>query len=165
MSDDIGIVEEVVPMEKYIGVKVVHAAPMTLGEYNKLRGWTIPEDENPEIDGFLVLYPDGYRSWCPKPQFEQANRLVNKMTFGHAIEAMKIGAKVAREEWGEKNAFVFLVPGSEFKVNRAPLLGIYPEGTEIKYHSHIDMKTTQGYIVPWLASQADMLAEDWSIVE
>jgi len=36
--------------------------------------------------------------------------------------------------------FVFLVPGSVFKVNRAPLLGIYPEGTEINYHAHVDMK-------------------------
>jgi hypothetical protein len=56
------------------------------------------------------------------------------------------------------------VNGSNFKVSRAPLLGIYPEGTEVSYHSHIDMKTAQGYVVPWLASQVDLLAEDWVIV-
>lgn len=39
------------------------------------------------------------------------------------------------------------------------------EGARVEYHAHIDMRTAQGYVVPWLASQADMLAEDWSIVE
>ena len=64
-----------------------------------------------------------------------------------------------------KNIFLFLVGGSTFKVNRPPLLGIYPEGTEINYHAHIDMRTADGTIVPWLASQTDMLAEDWVIVD
>ena len=44
------------------------------------------------------------------------------------------------------------------------LLGIYPEGTEIDYCPHIDMKTADGKVVPWLASQTDVLAEDWVIV-
>lgn len=61
--------------------------------------------------------------------------------------------------------FIFLVPGSTFNVNRAPLLGIYPEGTKVDYHAHIDMKTARGYVVPWLASQSDMLDEDWCIVD
>jgi hypothetical protein len=83
------------------------------------------------------------------------------MNFGDAIEALKAGDKVARAGWNGKGMFLFLVPGSSFQVNRAPLLGIYPEGTTVEYHAHIDMKTAQGYVVPWLASQADMLAEDW----
>lgn len=83
------------------------------------------------------------------------------MDFGDAIRALKKGKRVAREGWNGKGMFLFLVAGSTFKVNRAPLLGIYPEGTEINYHAHIDMKTAQGYVVPWLASQADMLSEDW----
>ena len=90
---------------------------------------------------------------------------MDKLTFSEALEAVKSGARVAREGWNGKDMFVFLVPGSRFKVNRAPLLGIYPEGTEIEYHPHIDMKTAQGYVVPWLASQADLLANDWHIVE
>lgn len=82
-------------------------------------------------------------------------------TFGWAIERLKDGAKVARMGWNGKNMFLFLVAGSQFKVNRAPLLGVYPEGTEINYCPHIDMKTADNKIVPWLASQTDMLAEDW----
>lgn len=86
------------------------------------------------------------------------------MNFGDALKHIKDGAKVSRAGWNGKGMFVFLVPGSEFKVSRAPLLGIYPMGTEIRYHSHIDMKTADGFIVPWLASQTDILAEDWGVV-
>jgi hypothetical protein len=86
-------------------------------------------------------------------------------SFGSAVAALKQGYKVTRSGWNGKGMFLFLVPGSTFKVNRAPLLGIYPEGTEIDYCPHIDMKTADGSIVPWLASQTDVLAEDWTTLE
>jgi hypothetical protein len=90
---------------------------------------------------------------------------ITGLIFGNAIEVLKNGGKVARKGWNGKGMFLFLVPGSVFTVNRAPLLGIYPEGTEITYLPHIDMETVDGKVVPWLASQTDMLAEDWEIVE
>ena len=83
------------------------------------------------------------------------------MNFGQAIEVLKTGNKVTRVGWNGKDMFLFLVQGSQFKVNRPPLLGIYPEGTEINYRPHIDMKTVNGEIVPWVASQTDLLEEDW----
>lgn len=83
------------------------------------------------------------------------------MTFSEALEHIKNGDRVARSGWNGKEMFLFLVPGSTFQVNRAPLLGIYPEGTEINYLSHIDLRTANGSIVPWLASQADLLEDDW----
>lgn len=86
-------------------------------------------------------------------------------SFGDALNALKAGKKVARAGWNGKGMFLFLVPGSTFLVNRPPLLGIYPEGTEINYCPHIDMKTADGKVVPWLASQTDVLADDWLIVE
>jgi hypothetical protein len=86
-------------------------------------------------------------------------------TFSEALELLKKGRKVARAGWNGKGMFIFLVPGSTFQVNRAPLLGIYPVGTPIKYHAHVDMKTADGQIVPWLCSQTDLLAEDWGTVD
>ena len=91
-------------------------------------------------------------------------RAYHLMTFGSALTQLKAGSKVAREGWNGKGMFIFLVPGSTFTVNRAPLLGIYPEGTEINYCPHIDMRTADGKIVPWLASQTDVLADDWVVV-
>jgi len=88
---------------------------------------------------------------------------MSEFDFSTALRALKQGEKVARSGWNGKDMFIFLVPGSTFKVNRPPLLGIYEEGTEINYHAHIDMKTVDGTIVPWLASQTDVLADDWEL--
>lgn len=87
------------------------------------------------------------------------------MNFGNAIEALKEGKRVARAGWNGKGMFLFLVNGSNFVVNREPLLSIMGEGTMVTYRPHIDMKDAEGKVVPWLASQTDMLAEDWEIVE
>ena len=85
--------------------------------------------------------------------------------IGWAVKQMDHGSRVRRAGWNGKNMFLFLVPGSTFTVNRPPLLGIYPEGTVIHYHAHVDMRTATGDIVPWLCSQTDLLARDWEIAE
>ena len=86
------------------------------------------------------------------------------MSFSEALVKIKEGARVARTGWNGKGMFLFLVPGSTFTVNRPPLLGIYPEGTQVNYQPHIDMKTADNTVVPWLASQSDLLANDWELV-
>lgn len=78
---------------------------------------------------------------------------IKVLNFSEALDHLKDGYKIFRSGWNGKEMFIFLVGGSTFKVNRAPLLGIYPEGTEINYHAHVDMKTADGMIVPWLCSQ------------
>lgn len=65
-------------MKKYVGTKVIEAKEMNRGDYNKYRGWTIPQNENPEDEGYLVKYSDGYESWSPKKQFEEAYREFDK---------------------------------------------------------------------------------------
>jgi len=163
-------------MLKYYGTKKIAAKPMSRADYNLLRGWQLPADENGADEGYLVEYLDGgkpnvegfagYVSWSPKEQFEKAYEpIAGGLSFGHAIAALKEGYKVARTGWNGKGMFLFLVAGSTFQVNRPPLLGIYPEGTTINYHAHIDMKTADDKIVPWLASQTDVLADDWVVVE
>ena len=97
--------------------------------------------------------------------YEHMTGVPKPMDFSEALAWIKAGQKVQRAGWNGKGMFIFLVPGSTFKVNRPPLLGIYPEGTEINYHGHVDMKTADGQVVPWLASQTDLLAEDWQILD
>ncbi|MEX0827874.1 MAG: DUF2829 domain-containing protein [Haliea sp.] len=88
------------------------------------------------------------------------------LTFPEALDAVvKRGKNARRTGWNGSGMFIFLVPGSNFEVNRPPLLGIYPEGTRITNQPHIDMRTADGSIAVWTASQTDMLARDWSIVE
>lgn len=85
--------------------------------------------------------------------------------FAQALGLLKSKQRCARDGWNGKGMFIFLVPGSLFKVDRPPLMGIYPKGAEISYQPHIDMKTANGTIVPWIASQSDLLAEDWCLVK
>lgn len=59
-------------LQPYIGCKFIEAKPMTLGEYNEFKGWTIPENEDPENEGYLVKYSDDYVSWSPSEAFEKA---------------------------------------------------------------------------------------------
>lgn len=87
------------------------------------------------------------------------------MTFSEALPLILDGNLLRRTGWNGKGMFVFLVPGSTFNVNRAPLNGIFPEGTEINYHGHIDMKMADGRIMPWTPSQADLLSADWELAE
>lgn len=138
-------------MKQYIGTKIIQAETET----HHVNG----------LEGYKILYPDGYESWSPKQAFEEAYRPSDNLPFGLAMEAMKKGLKVARHGWNGKDMFIFDVPGSTFKENRAPLLDIFPEGTMINYHSHIDMKTVDGTIVPWICSQTDMAADDWFILD
>lgn len=136
-------------MKQYIGTKIIFAEPQS----------------KDGAEGYAVVYADGYKSWSPKDAFEAAYRECDGVTFGLAVELLKMGYKVARKGWNGKGMFLFLVPGSTFQVSRPPLLGIYPEGTEINYCPHVDMRTADGKIVPWLASQTDVLADDWEIIE
>jgi hypothetical protein len=79
-----------------------------------------------------------------------------KFSFGRALNHLKAGDRVARTGWNGKGMCLFLVHGSSFP---------NPDGTKINYSPHIDMKTAQGELVPWVASQTDLLSEDWILLE
>lgn len=103
------------------------------------------------------------------------------MTFGDALEKMKEGQKVARAGWNGKSMWIALTPGSLIPVGSARPGAAGHLATEaiagakdlheaetktIRIMGHIDMRAADGsLVIGWLASQTDMLAEDWSIVE
>ncbi len=149
-------------MNKYIGTKIVEARPMNRGEYNEYRGWTIPKDENPADEGFLVKYHDNYESWSPKKAFEEAYRPTSGLTFGLALEAAKKGKRIARAGWNGKDQWVELGKNIYYKHENGPAL--------MACHDDIGSQALvfcgiRGRQVGWLASQSDMLAEDWMVLE
>ena len=176
-------------MKKYIGVKLVLASEMSRADYNALRGWTVPADENPADEGYLVEYLDGgkpnhpdftgYISWSPKKQFEDAYRTTTGLTFGLAIEALKKGLRVARTGWNGKGMWLSLsclsegniplgrsVPASAFWSKNNADYARECRGGHATVLPCITMKTATGEILMgWLASQTDMLAVDWLVVE
>lgn len=156
--------DNLIAMTAYIGTKLIYARPMTRGAYNEYRGWSIPANENPADEGYLVRYPDGYESWSPKAVFEEAYRPTNAMNFGLAIEAAKKGKKIARAGWNGKGMFLYHVPAAAYPPS-TEVAKVAFNGENVPYGAYIAMKTAQGNVVPWLASQTDILADDWYIVE
>jgi hypothetical protein len=84
------------------------------------------------------------------------------LNFGQAIEALKSGNKVARNGWNGKNMFLYYVPANKYPYSTEIGKSIADEQGKVEYGAYIAMKTAQGNVVPWLASQTDVLAEDWN---
>lgn len=165
-------------LTSFVTTRTVQATPLNRQEYNDLRGWQVPADENPADDGYLVVNSgvsernvegfDGYVSWLPKLAFEEQYKNDN-LTFGQAVELLKVGKKVARKGWNGKGMFLALVNGSDadYHVN-SRIFGTGEDGNSEKQMPILDaiyMKTANDELVPWLASQTDMLAEDWVVVQ
>ena len=165
-------------MKQYIGTKVVHAAPAFkvtgLNKACKVANQVLTADQIKEceangwhftdkMEGYTVRYADGYESWSPKAAFDEAYRLTDAMNFGLAIEAAKMGKKIARAGWNGKDMYVFLAYEADF-VTDADISEF--DQLEVEVGDMLIMKTAQNTFQPgWLASQADMLADDWYIVE
>lgn len=154
-------------MEQYIGTKIINAEPMTRGDYNIMRGWVIPADENPEDEGYVVKYSDDYVSWSPKGTFEDAYRATSGMPFGLAIEAAKKGFRITRKGWNGKGMFVVYQKGYPDGIpcnqNTADAFG-YAVGDLFKCRPYLQMRCADGTHQMWLASQSDILEEDWMVV-
>lgn len=152
-------------LAKYIGTKLIKAKPMTRGEYNEYRGWKIPENENPQDEGYLVVYVDSndYVSWSPKDVFERAYKSCDGcMTFGGALELMKMGFKVSRKGWNGKGQYIQLATGISYKSASGEIVNCEHDAIGNKAIAFVG---TSGVQMGWLASQADMLADDWKVVE
>lgn len=167
-------------MKHYIGTKIIKATPMTRLAYNKIRGWTVPADENPNDAGYLIEYQDGgkpnvlgfagYVSWSPEEQFDAAYLPATGLTFGLVIEALKAGKRVARLGWNGKGMWLALTLSIHDIPRKGTVQPVYrltldDEGVGATALPWIGMKTADNKFVPWLASQTDMLAEDWCVVE
>ena len=155
---------------QFIGVKIVDATPMTREVFEAQEGRKCGGDKHG--DGYMVFYEDGYRSWSPKETFDQAYRMVDGMTFGLAIEALKMGKRVARAGWNGKGMWITLSCTGSKMVKAEDIWAPHnrefalANGGEVQVDPYFTMKTAQGTIQSgWLASQADMLAEDWQVVD
>lgn len=162
-------------MEQFIGTKIVQAEPahrfwMPDGEkvivpYSEDRPQKVADAVACD-NGYKVVYqPDGYESWSPADVFEAAYRRTDGLNFGLAIEAAKVGERIARRGWNGKGQYVEL--GTCFQYTSHS--GDVPKSTCVQ-HTDIGSAAlvfvgTRGRQVGWLASQADMLADDWYIVE
>lgn len=153
-------------MKQYIGTKLIEAEPAYRCTDNRMRVDIIVDPDEAATyykfeEGYRVRYPDGYESWSPKAVFEEAYRPTTGMSFGLAIEAAKKGHRISRAGWNGKGQYVEIAAGISY---------VGPDG-EIVNAEHdaignraLSFVGTSGVQMGWLASQADMLADDWTIV-
>lgn len=153
---------------KYVGTKQIEARPMTRGAYNYYRGWPIPSDEDPNDNGYLIKYSDGYEHWSPEKQFDETYRPCDNMTFGIALEMLKKGFRVARKGWNGKGMFVVFQKGYPDGIpcnkQTAEAWGI-SEGDLFKCNPYLQIRCVDGSHSMWVPSINDCFAEDWVIVE
>ena len=155
-------------MKQYIGTKIIEAEPA----YRCMDGHghiTITDDlpvafpNFPSVeDGYRVRYADGYVSWSPKEAFEEAYRPTDAMNFGLAIEAAKRGAKIARRGWSGKGQYVELASAISYVTPGGETVNAEHEAIGNRAFAFVG---SSGVQMGWLASQADMLADDWHIVK
>lgn len=84
--------------------------------------------------------------------------------FGTALLNLKLyGKKVAREGWNWKGMYLYFVPSDEY--NATTDIARKDFGDIVPYQSYIAIKPVNDGVVPWVASQPDLLSEDWYIVD
>lgn len=165
-------------MKQYIGTKIIQAEPAkrywmpsgtkVIAGNSEIVAQEIVAEAVCCDTGYKVWYSDGYVSFSPEEVFEKAYRRTDGMNFGLAIEAAKMGKKIARSGWNGKGMWVIYRTGYPDGIpcnkNTADAVGI-PEGTLFKVRPYLQMKCVDGSFQMWLASQSDILADDWYIVE
>lgn len=168
-------------MKTYICSKLIHAVPAKM--VNGIpwpEGLPMPEISEQKIDEhcgcnietrieegymFTTSKDDKYPQFMTAEEFEKSCRSAENMTFGDALVALKQGQRVARKGWNGKNMYVFLADDVEFSTD-ADISEFYGSADGVYVATMLVIRTARGNLQPgWLASQADMLAEDWYIVE
>lgn len=120
-------------------------------------------------DGYMFVSEDvQYVQFMAKDEFEKICRSTEAMNFGDALIVLKQGKRVARKGWNGKNMSVAYQKGYPDGIpcnkNTAQAWGM-EEGELFKCRPYLQMRCADGTFQMWLASQSDILADDWYIVE
>jgi len=146
-------------MKMYIGTKLIKAAPQEcqMDDHNSRAG----------DPGYVVEYEDGYTSWSPKEVFDNAYRPLEGLTFGQALEAARAGHRIQRHGWNGKNMFVVFQKGYPEGIpcnaQTAEAFNI-TEGELFKVQPYLQMRCADGSHQSWVASQSDVLSDDWRVL-
>ena len=154
-------------MKQYIGTKIIQAEPAYRVSNDHAHHIIVTDPADayanyPDVEeGYRVRYQDGYESWSPKDVFEEAYRPTDAMSFGLAIEAAKKGKRIARKGWNGKRQYVELATAISYT---SPIGAVVNAEHDAIGNQALAFVGTSGVQMGWLASQADMLADDWMIV-
>lgn len=129
--------------------------PMKLGSYFESRNWSIPSDIPKDTAGYKIKNSIELSSWLSCKEFKSK---FSELDFSDALRLLKRGFAIAREGWNGKGIFIVMQkPDANSKMTHPY---IYIDTTGLVTDSDLAPKDR----VPWVASQTDLLAEDWVIV-
>lgn len=94
---------------------------------------------------------------------KEDQRIESGMTFGAAIEALKVGQSVARAGWNGKGMFVYLVPAASYPVQTGAAKAYFGKDALVPYAAYLALKNVDGTVNTWAPSVSDALAEDWAL--
>jgi hypothetical protein len=83
------------------------------------------------------------------------------LNFGQALEELKIGKKISRLGWNGKGMFLYYVPAEDYPPTTQIGKQLMNHKGLVEYGAYIAIKNAQGYVIPWLPSQTDLLSSDW----
>lgn len=168
-------------MKKYIGLVSLLAIAMTFEAFSKHQGSEMKDHVDGTAEGYLVKYENGFEFWVSKEEFEKSNKPCNRLTFGHAIEALKHGKRLAREGWNGNNMFIFMQVPAIINKDIVPKMQSLPDDVKaefqkrfdnpseqidaIYYQNQIAMVSSSNVITGWSPSVSDALADDWTILD
>ena len=127
------------------------------------------DNGSPKQGDMIARNPKSHKDlWLVAKQYFEDNleEISTTQDFGWAINQIKQGKKISRRGWNGKGMFLYYVGANSYPVSGNPgsaVKGLYPDDM-VPYSAYIAMKTVTGVIVPWLASQTDVLSEDWGVV-
>ena len=107
-----------------------------------------------------LLKSEGYHRKILPSQANQEEQ--TEFSFGRAVELLKQGQRVARKGWNGKGMFLLLIAGASVTEPINDCCGD-PQEVGLPVLDAVYMKTADNKLVPWLASQTDVLSEDWVI--
>lgn len=145
-------------MGKYITVKMATAEPVIMHSMDCFS----PLEDGVDKLFYQVAYEDGDRKRIPAKEFEKAYRKTSGLSFGLAIEAARMGHAIARRGWNGKCQYVELATGISYRNSKGDVVNVNHDSIGNKAFAFVG---TSGVQLGWLASQADMLADDWYILE
>ena len=127
--------------------------------------------ENPNVTAKLAYIQRAYNddlvlNTCPDIWIEDYGLVHTNdtMDFGTAIQNLKNGARIARQGWNGKNMYVFLAEGQSIEFTTPADMSEFKD-QEVEVSDMMVLRTAQGTLQPgWLATQSDILAEDWYVV-
>ena len=138
---------------KYIGTRIINA--------EKCRAWQSVGNHILGDEGYKIELND-YTLWSPKDVFEKYYHCMDGLPFGFAIEAVKNGFKAQRKGWNGKNQYIELATNVSYINHDGETMNVNHEQMGNKSIAFVGTSGTQ---LGWLASQADMLSEDWIILK